>query len=201
MVTLTIRNVKGRYLRSTIEAMQKDFVRCKDVMTKRKTKLIGLRKVEVTYNKKTGEFHPHFHCIIDGCAPSFTLVAEWLKRHPEHANFKGQDLRPADDPIELFKYFTKMLSPIGEFNPKPMDTIFKSMKGKRVFQPFGGVKKLSEEVKPEEAIQCDWKGADNEIWGFEDAGKFSDWYNAKAEPLTSVEHSDKTMQLIEQITS
>ena len=98
MVTLTIRNVKGRYLRSSIEAMQKDFVRCKDVMSKRGCKLIGLRKVEVTYNEKTGEFHPHFHCIIDGCLPSFTLVREWLKRHPEQSRISGQDIRHAHDP-------------------------------------------------------------------------------------------------------
>ena len=28
--------------------------------------LKGLRKYECTYNKKSNEFHPHFHLIVDG---------------------------------------------------------------------------------------------------------------------------------------
>ena len=148
-VTLTIKNVKAYNLKRSIEAMQKEFVRTKDILRKRGIVLKGIRKVEVTYNESTKEYHPHFHCIIDGCKESFCLVSEWIKRHPEQATYKGQDIRFADKetPAELFKYFTKMLTKNGQFLAPQMDIVFRAMKSKRVFQPFGGIKIQSEEVE------------------------------------------------------
>ena len=202
-VTLTIKNVKAYALKATIEAMQKDFVRAKDKLRKRGIVLKGLRKVEVTYNEKTNEYHPHFHCLIEGCKPSFALVSEWIKRHPEHTSYKGQDLRFADKdtPNELFKYFTKMLTPSGQFLAPEMDIVFRAMKGKRVFQPFGGIKKQCEEVETNQTTVIDWKPEGIENWVYDMANEHSDWYNAQGEALTEGKLTDKQVHLIKKIVA
>ena len=192
---------KAYKLKQSIEDMQREFVRTKDKLRKRGIVLKGIRKVEVTFNESTKEYHPHFHCIIDGCRESFALVSEWIKRHPEQANYKGQDIRFADKdtPVELFKYFTKMLTKNGQFLAPQMDLVFRAMKGKRVFQPFGGIKIQSEEVELNDTTLIDWKPETVEIWEYEKAGKFSDWYNSNGEPLSESELSVDTIALIEKI--
>jgi|TARA_R110000868_G_C10905350_1_gene764588 hypothetical protein len=200
-VTLTVKNVKAYKLKQTIEEMQKDFRRSMDKLKKRGIVLKGIRKVEVTFNEITREYHPHFHCIIEGCRPSFTLVSDWIKRHPEQATYKGQDLRYADKetPNELFKYFTKMLTKSGQFLAPEMDIVFRAMKGKRVFQPFGGIKKQSEEVETNETTVIDWLPEGLENWVYDNAGKYSDWYNASGEPLANGTLTDKQVHLINKI--
>jgi|TARA_R110000851_G_C13044922_1_gene562493 hypothetical protein len=199
-VTLTRPNVKGGYLRSTFSSMQSTFIQCKDNLRKQGITLVGIRKVETTYNVNRDDFHPHFHFIIDGKKESEALKTEWLKRNPKALHYL-QNVKPCTDPIELFKYFTKLLTKDGQFLAEPMDKAFRAMKGKRVFQPFGGIKKQSEEVDVNESSQCDWKDYQTEIWTFESSGKFSDWYNANGEALSEVELTKDTMRLIEKITA
>ena len=202
-VTLTVKNVKAEDLKHTIESMQRDFVRTKDKLKKRRITLKGIRKVEVTFNESRQDYHPHFHCIIDGCKESFSLVSDWIKRHPEQATYKGQDIRYADKEshTELFKYFTKLLTKNGQFLAPEMDIAFRAMKSKRVFQPFGGIKKQSEEVELNETTLIDWKPETIEIWQRQEAGKFIDWYNANGEALSECELSDSTLTLIEKINA
>ena len=199
-VTLTRPNVKGGYLRSTFEDMQSKFVQCKGVLSKRGITLIGIRKVETTYNLDRNDFHPHFHFIIDGKTEAEALKAQWLIKNPKALHYL-QNVKPCTDPIELFKYFTKLLTKDGQFLAPQMDVAFRAMKGKRVFQPFGTVRKHSEEVEVNQSSQCDWKPEATEIWTFEPSGKFSDWYNANGEALSEVELSDDTMDLIQKITA
>jgi len=200
-VTLTFRNVKGEDLKEAIKGMQKTFRRIINVMRYKDRPLIGLRKLEVTYNEKRNDFHPHFHCIIDGCFETFTLVSQWLKRYGERATMDGQDIRYANEftSKELFKYFTKIVGKGEKYNPKAMDTVFRAMKGKRVFQPFGGIKKQSEDVNVKDQTNCDWKDPQHEIWYFEEAGGFTDWYNAQGESLSDVTLTNNTMSFIESI--
>ena len=200
-VTLTTRNVPAEDLLETLNQMAKDLTRCKDTLRKQGIKLIGIRKIEVTYNEERDDYHPHYHLIIDGCSQSFKLVSEWLTKHPKTATIKGQDLRYADvgAPVELFKYFTKMLSKSGHFHAKPMDVIFQAMKGKRVFQPFGGIRRCSEDVEVEREKTIDWKQPQTEIWTYERADEYSDWYNANGEPFSEVKLTPDTIKLIQRI--
>jgi hypothetical protein len=199
LVTLTRTNVKASSLKATIELMQRDFVKCKALLGKRGYKLVGIRKVECTYNPEEDTYHPHFHLIIEGKENGQFLIEQWLLKNKGRASIIGQDARPLTDPIELFKYFTKLLTKDGQFIPEAMDRTFRAMKGKRVFQPFGGIKKQSEEVETEEATDCDWKDPQTEIWTFQSVGKFSDWYNANGEALSEVELTNETMELIKKI--
>jgi len=135
---------------------------------------------------------------MEGKLTSQMFVSEWVSCYSEDVcNIKGQDVRKADKnaPIELFKYFTKLLTDSGQFHPKQMDFIFQTVKGKRTFQPFGGIKKQSEDIETEQATDIDWLPPQNEIWVFEDADEYSDWYNAQGEPLSHVKMSEETMQL------
>jgi len=199
-VTLTRPNVKGGYLRSTFEDMQSKFVQCKDTLSKRGIRIVGIRKVETTYSLDRNDFHPHFHFIIDGKKEAEALKAQWLIKNPKALHYL-QNVKPCTDPIELFKYFTKLLTKSGQFLAEPMDKSFRAMKGKRVFQPFGGIKKVCEDVDVKESSQCDWKDPQTEIWTFESSGKFSDWYSANGEALSEVELTDDTMELIKKITA
>ena len=157
--------------------------------------------MEVTFNESRQDYHPHFHCIIDGCKESFALVSDWIKRHPEQATYKGQDIRFADrnTTTELFKYFTKLLTKNGQFLAPEMDIAFRAMKSKRVFQPFGGIKKQSEEVELNDTTLVDWKPEAVEIWQRQEAGKFTDWFNANGEALSEIELPERTIALIKKI--
>ena len=203
-VTLTRPNVKGKRLRLTIEDMQLKFVRSKDVVNyqckENGLNLVGIRKVECTYNAERDDYHPHLHCIVDGKEQADLLVAQWLKQNPKAKPY-AQDVRPCNDPIELFKYFTKMVSKDGHFYAKQMDIVFRAMYRKRVFQPFGGIKKHSEDVEVKEQTECDWKLPQETLWEYKMAGKFTDWYNEHAEPLTNIEIPQKTLEYIEKISN
>lgn len=200
-ITLTIRNVEGEDLKAEIKGMQKTFRQILDVMRRKGKPLVGIRKLEATYNHKRDDYHPHFHCIVDGCYESFTLISQWLKRYGERAKMDGQDIRYANESTskELFKYVTKIVGKAENFNPKAMDLIFRVMKGKRVFQPFGGIRKQSEDIDVKDQTKCDWRSPMYEIWQFEDAGEFTDWYNGQGEPLSDVTLNEKTLKFISAI--
>lgn len=88
LVTLTVKNCKSSDLSSTIAAMSASWA---DVRRQRwlKDRLIGwARSLEVTYNKRSCEVHPHFHIIAvwsraseGGCT---ALIQEWLQRCARH---------------------------------------------------------------------------------------------------------------------
>lgn len=151
-VTLTLKNVKARYLRETINSMTKTVTKIKNTIRLRHhrgkgERYVGLRKLECTYNADTDEYHPHFHFVIDGYDNAHELYHRWIELTAT-AKYGGQDIREADDNStkELFKYFTKVTTPIkgkkGEIidhkiYADAMDVIFNSIKGLRTFQHFG----------------------------------------------------------------
>lgn len=148
-VTLTIPNVPEDELHQVIRDLTRNFISIKDTFRNRKTPIIimGIRKLEVTYNPKRRDFHPHLHLVIERDQVARDIVTEWLKRYPA-ATDKAQDIRPADENsiMELFKYFTKIVTK-GALYYEPLDTIFRSMAGLRVFQPMGVKKNVSEDIE------------------------------------------------------
>jgi Replication protein len=194
-VTLTIPNVTAENLKVTIEKMTHTFNQCRDVLRKQGTRTIGIRKTECTVNETTLEYHPHFHLVVDGADEANAIVKQWLLHNP-NASAKAQDVTECTAAQELFKYFTKLLTKTGQFLPVHMDVIFRAMKGKRVYQPFGGITKVSEDVDAKYAVTCDWKEPQSEIWVYENADIYSDWYNSSGEALAEVIHEDVTMRLV-----
>jgi hypothetical protein len=163
-VTLTIPNVTENKLRSAIDNMQAEFGKIKQVFyrqNKRKQrddKLVGLRKLECTYNISREDYHPHYHAIIQGEQNANDLLAEWLRRFPD-ARDVAQDVRKADDASvrELFKYFTKLIAKAAGGQslilPEQLDVMFRVLRGKRTFQNFGFTKPKETEEVSEEALE------------------------------------------------
>ena len=64
-LTLTVPNVKADKLNDTISNLQKGFGKLiKDNVNIRKSFKGYFRSLEITFNKKTHTYHPHFHVIV-----------------------------------------------------------------------------------------------------------------------------------------
>ncbi len=181
-VTLTIPNVPGSELRSSIQEMTKKIQVINKSFADRNNKLVGIRKLECTYNPIRGDFHPHFHLLIQGEGNAKEIVQRWLKMNPE-ANIKGQDVRIADNSsvYELFKYFTKIISNKAIY-VQPLDIIFQAMRNLRVYQSFG-IRMISDEIEELQSelytdiVKCDkvWTWLEQDWIDFE-TGEFLTGY-------------------------
>ena len=156
-VTLTLPNCTGEKLKETIDFMLKSCKEVQEVFKKRHLRgkqdwqLVGIRKLECTFNHRTSTYHPHFHFLVEGEIAAKELVSEWLKRVPT-ASRQAQDVRKADvgAETELFKYFSKIVTKTEKgFTTfvEPLDVIFTAMRGLRVFQPIGLKKDVLEDIE------------------------------------------------------
>jgi hypothetical protein len=161
-VTLTIPNVEGTQLHDAIQKMTKRVALIvKGIRRTDGLEFRALRKVETTYNARRGDYHPHLHLIVNNGEAAHALVRRWMKAFPA-ADAKAQDVRRCEGPkatSELFKYFTKLIVKglDGERtapHPAVLDTIFKSVKGLRTFQPMGFVSRVTVD-DDDEAIELD----------------------------------------------
>lgn len=154
-LTLTAPNVSGENLSNEVGRLQSTIRKIHDVLRKKGVKVKGIRKLETTWNENT-LYHPHFHFIIDGWDTASMMLDEWMKRNPK-ANRGGQNIQKATEESikELFKYFTKIVTKEEVYPIKVLDTIFRSMKGRRVFQSSNlklNVSEDIEELQSEEAV-------------------------------------------------
>ncbi|MCU0325571.1 MAG: protein rep [Spirosomaceae bacterium] len=187
-LTLTIKNVPKEKLKGSLSEMYKTFSLIKDIERKRGFKLVGIRKLECTYNRQSDEYHPHYHIILNNSDRSEIIINEWLERF-QTADRKGQDFRPADKDscFELFKYFTKLSSNSKKDNTitvNALDNIFQSITGVRTFQPFGFIANKLE--PPPENITLGEQSFD--IQEYQYNTKQNDWINPNTgEFLTNYE--------------
>ncbi len=146
-VTLTRRSVQGDEINVTIEEMQKIWRQITDLARKTRLGFNGVRKLELKVGKGGG-FHPHYHIIIEGAENAKWLVDQWLKRSCDSLRV-AQDYRKINNLdnalIELMKYATKLTCADNSNNqvlctPRQMDTIFRALYKKRLFQPFGALR-------------------------------------------------------------
>ena len=194
-VTLTIPNVSGETLRETIKDMTKTFQNIMKQFHKKKISFVGLRKLECTYNDKQNNFHPHFHCIIEGKEIAGLLLNEWLKRYLSSVK-EAQHIRPADDGsiLEMFKYFAKILTD-GVVYVNALDVIFQAMRNLRVYQPFG-IHKVSEEIEELQAQTIEDLKKAEKSWSWID----NDWVDkTTGEMLTGYEPDDTMKRIIKNI--
>lgn len=194
-VTLTLPTCTAEELPGQIKRMSKAFRQIKNRKHMRGVK--GLRKAECT-TRPNGMYHYHFHIIIEGRANAEYLIKSWLELFSE-ANRKAQDMRKADcsSMIELFKYFTKLLAKDKDGNRKMMDykrldVIFRALSGHRIFQPFGGLKMVSEEIEDEELEATREIAQQVYMW----IG--NDWYGTEdGDALTMYEPSASLVKLLD----
>lgn len=167
MVTLTVPNVPDGELSDTIDMMISVFGKIVNSWNthNRENKVTGIRKIECTYNQNTDTFHPHFHVILQNKEIACTIVYKWLQAFPNAKNI-AQDCRPADEKslMELFKYFTKILTNKHDFYASKMDVIFRAMRRRRVYQPFGNVHIISEDLDEYETQAYKDLANEDKIW-------------------------------------
>lgn len=152
-VTLTVPNCRSEEIEPTIDAMTKKWRQIADLARKGRRYFRGIRKTELKVGKGGG-FHPHFHVIVDGEEAATWLVDQWLERWPT-ASPAAQDKTRVeaigDALVELMKYATKLTCSENASNlvlctPRQMDRIFRAVNGRRLIQPFGGIKAVPEDA-------------------------------------------------------
>lgn len=202
-VTLTVPNPKLDELKPTLNRMYKAFTDIKDSERKADRKLVGLRKLEVTYNRFEDTYHPHFHLVTETGRSCDKIIKKWLKKFPE-AREVAQDSRTADDHscFELFKYFTKLTSNSSKdriVSAAALDNIFRALDGVRVFQPFGFVAHR-EEPAPENVTLGEEEQEYVDVWEYKYLQEMHDWFCLEnGDALTGYEPSSsdqKTNQYI-----
>lgn len=153
MVTLTDVNCQAHELKHEIASYKKTVLLIRRKLKKRGIIVDGIVKAEITYNEKSNTFHPHLHIIL-ACENidyvSVEFINEWLLRRPT-ASIKAQNITrdPSGAFNELFKYTTKGFQREGKtlnINPWAIDTIMRAQYNTRSFQPFGNIRKVTEEV-------------------------------------------------------
>lgn len=152
-VTLTRPTCTAKELPLQIKRMAKAFRQIKHRKSMRNVP--GLRKAECT-TRPGGLYHYHYHIIIEGKENAEYLIKSWLELNPDSV-LDAQNMEKADcsSMVELFKYFTKLLAKDKDGNRHMMDyrrldVIFRALSGKRIFQPFGGLSMVSEDIQDEE---------------------------------------------------
>lgn len=202
-LTLTAETVEADKLNIRLDLIVDIIREIKDIHKKRKRRnktdfeLLGIRKIECTYNWKTKKYHPHTHIICNCEKSAKFLLHHWIKKVSARGikvDIKAQDIRPCDDrgTIELFKYFTKVVTklPSGEsrIDGKSLDFIFNAMKERRTIQPFGFrlPKAPTEESTPTKSQvllvytwnqkKADWfDDMGNELSGYTPSSKFTNF--------------------------
>jgi hypothetical protein len=173
-VTLTVKTVDGEGLAASMANMASVWRNITNMARRKRTDFKGVRKAECTI-RPGGLYHYHFHLVVEGRENAEWLINAWLQRMGPLATLAAQDMRSANEQSlkELFKYFTKLSTKDANgkkvlFDFKRMDTIFCAMRGKRVFQPFGGLRAVTEEID---------KISSQEYENLEDGFRLWKWYS------------------------
>jgi hypothetical protein len=200
--TLTRQSVYAEDLKRVITEMNSNYRKIqKNLKNTYGITLKGIRKFETEYNPITKKFNPHFHLVVGG-KPCEILLQKtlWLNQYSkEVADPKAQKIKPTTEgfELELFKYMTKMVFEDGHVFPEALDTIFQAIRGKRIIQPFGGIKKVSEDVDGIEKEEVDFVTSNNGQFQFSDI--VLDWVNEWGEVLCNYTPSHETIEYINNI--
>jgi hypothetical protein len=209
-VTLSIQNVGAEELASSIKELKAGFDAIRKKFDndyrrkKRKNPLVGIRKIEVTYNATERTYHPHLHLIIRDPEVAHELRVQWLYHFSGRSSWDAQRVQPADDKsvLELFKYFTKLISSHSKDRVILVDTldvIFRAVAGQRTYQAYN-VKSIKVTTSDEEAkeLAAQMEPEENYPW----QQSVHDWVNEETgELLTGYEPHPGLRSMVEGMTT
>jgi hypothetical protein len=181
-------------------------------------KLRGIRKIECTYNPTSNTYHPHTHIVVANEVQAKELNQAWFKYcERENLVYNPQAQKTvkcnANISKELFKYFTKMMTPTNKvlkikkkkeksvwsetekrkeklYHIQAMDIIFAAMVNKQVFTAFG-IKKVEEDD-----VNANIESALTEMDAWMYDKQLHDWVNTETgEVLTNYSPSEWELQL------
>lgn len=201
-VTLTRPVVKEEELKAQQEKMFNTWTKIRKSKIFSKNNWSGILKRECTI-RPNGYYHYHFHLIVSCKECAEYIVKRWLKLNTD-CNPKAQCIEKIKDDgslLELFKYFTKLISKNeknGErgINYTRLDVIMRFMRGQRVFQPFGQLNAVNEEIDAYTPIFADMDQKRlNAFWNWQISG--TDWVNRDTgECLTNYKPNKELMYLL-----
>ena len=134
-VTLTIRNVSGDDLRKAIGQMNNGFKKivddrkyCAASAALRENLLGYMKAIEVTYNPRRNDFHPHIHCILevrpsyfDGSGGGYLTHADWRQMWQ---SVMGLDYEPQVNVRAIRNTTAKAVAEVAKY-PVKMDGLLK----------------------------------------------------------------------------
>lgn len=200
-VTLTRPTVTAEDLNDQHERINDSWRKIRKSVTFVKRKYKGILKREITI-RPNGHYHYHLHLVVESKECAEYIVSEWLRHNPDSTR-EAQDFRAikgAGSLLEIFKYFTKLFAKNKEgkryIDYKRLDVIFQFMRGKRVFQPFGSIKAVSEEVDENTFVATLSQEDLNAIWNWSiDA---TDWINEETgECLTGYKPNEALKKVLD----
>jgi hypothetical protein len=212
IVTLTAQNIKALRpvdLRNEFKVYNEEFKRVKDSIRKtHKLKTNGFKKLECTFNMKSGEYHPHMHLIIQGKEQADLVVKYWIKQMKKRygrnkVSRKGQDIAPIGntekDYIEVFKYATKG-SVKDTFEAVAEDLMIEALEGLQVFKPIGSLRKVKQpKEETTDTTKADWIESKTETYVYDDIEK--DYISASYERLIGTQEIEKLIEIQRIITN
>lgn len=157
-VTLTTGpRVTATQLAATIDGMVAAWRKIYRALRERGHRLVGYRKMEITYDPTTATYHPHFHILISGIGPATGLQSLWMKQHP-NASQAGQhcqvvlDSNRAAAVVEIMKYTNKTADHKALMDAEALHTINVATFGRQMFCPFGMKKQAKADPVPATAL-------------------------------------------------
>lgn len=204
-VTLTLPNVPAELLKPTIQYINKTSTKIlktiKDKATKEGLPVpTGIKKLECTYNHKSDNYHPHLHIIVDGLEHSQQIVKMWLSLTPSAVSDAQKIVKCYGNyHIELFKYFTKIVSKVGtsyRIFPTALDTIFNALVNQRIYASFGALYglKCEEEFTDLEAVELDGIEQTSKNWLY--SVQHLDWLDDFEHKLSNYQPSQNLLDLL-----
>lgn len=181
-LTLTCKNVYGKDLSSALDHLFKSFKRFTELKVIKDTFVGWFRALEVTYNKKTGQFHPHFHVVL--CSNAKYYYEHYMEQNDFVLLWK-QSLRVDYIPVVDIRMFDgkKGVAEASKYTVKTNDYILESETltdkmvsvldyalANRRLVAFGGLlKKIHSELNLGDPIDGDLNYTDSDE---ENAGEF-----------------------------
>lgn len=146
-LTLTVPNCKADELSRTITEMNKAFQRLVKRYAFKRLSNGFMRKLEVTFNRKRDDFHPHFHVLISVDRSYFKNPKQylnhfdWLKLWQEamrDSSIKMVNVKKAKDDVvlEMSKYMAKDSD--FAFSAEVLKAFYENLKGRQLIT-FSGL--------------------------------------------------------------
>lgn len=162
-LTLTAPNVKAEELNDEIKHYNQSFQRLMQRKAVKQAVKGYVRKLEVTYNKKRDDYHPHFHIILVVNKSYFTDTKQYINRDRWLELWQKSTKNPLITQVDIRRVKhtdnKKEVSEIAKYSAKDsdylqeetvFDTFYNTLSGKRLIVYSGLFKTTSKQYENKE---------------------------------------------------
>ena len=180
MLNLTVKNCYGDNLKITVDKMMLGWKNLSNQRIFKKAIKGWFRSLEITYNKETSEFHPHFHCILfvdkDYYKEKYIDIYEWVQLWKSSLGIEYDPItwvekiktnkRKKSIIAELSKYVVKDKQILVDSDDKQDEIILfltSALRGRRIYAFGGDLKEIAKKLGKEDLEQGDLIQVGDEI--------------------------------------